>query len=65
MMAMWERGLPPDAQGGQVCYVLIEPYLSFQPRSKDSGSGGGGSSGGAAGGSKGGGKVHGTFPAKP
>ncbi|WIA22170.1 hypothetical protein OEZ85_004504 [Tetradesmus obliquus] len=62
-MAMWERGLPPDADGGRVDVCLVMPYLLWRPQQHGSGSGGSGGSGGGAPGKAGaGGKVSGTFP---
>uniref|UniRef100_A0A383VXG4 Uncharacterized protein n=1 Tax=Tetradesmus obliquus TaxID=3088 RepID=A0A383VXG4_TETOB len=62
-MAMWERGLPPDANGGRVDVCLVMPYLLWRPQQHGSGSGGSGGSGGGAPGKAGAGsKVSGTFP---
>ncbi|WIA34933.1 hypothetical protein OEZ86_013216 [Tetradesmus obliquus] len=47
-MAMWERGLPPDADGGRVDVCLVMPYLLWRPQQHGSGSGGSGGSGGGA-----------------
>ncbi|WIA12899.1 hypothetical protein OEZ85_006518 [Tetradesmus obliquus] len=65
-MAMWERGLPPDADGGRVDVCLVMPYLLWRPQQHGSGGSGSGGSGGSGGGAPGkagaGGKVSGTFP---
>ena len=46
-MAMWDRGIPPDADVGRVDLVELLPYLSWQGRGA-AGSGGLPSKGGEA-----------------
>lgn len=60
-LAMYERGLPPDADYGRVDFLELLPYMSWQPfsgaastHSNSGGSGGGGSGGGGSGSGSGG-----------
>ncbi|WIA34172.1 hypothetical protein OEZ86_012531 [Tetradesmus obliquus] len=49
-MAMWERSLPPDADGGRVDVCLVMPYLLWRQQQHGSGGSGSGGSGGSGGG---------------
>jgi uncharacterized membrane protein YgcG len=58
-VAMYERGLPPDADNGRIDLLEWLPYLNWQSRGSNSsghgtGGGGGGSGAGGGGGGKGG-----------
>ena len=58
-VAMYERGLPPDADNGRIDLLECLPYLNWQSRGSNSsghgvGGGGGGSGAGGGGGGRGG-----------